>query len=119
MELYTLESPELEKLWLKALDPVGCAMVPVEEFQTFLERIARGSMSEEATAVSSVFSESMVTLMELEDCISDNRHNMDRCVDMAKLRAKIQSKVMDVELFNQLLKQDCLFEVKSINHRVD
>jgi len=119
LEIYTLESPELEKLWLKALDPVGLSMVPVKDFQTFIERIARGSMSDEPTAVSSVFSESMMTLMEKEDCVSDNRHSMDRCVDISKLRRKLQTKVIDVELFNQLLKQDCLFEVKSINHRID
>lgn len=119
MEIFTLEGPELERLWLKTLDPVGCSMVPVEDFQTFMERIARGSMSDEPTAVSSVFSESMMALIELEDCISDNRHSSYSCVDIPKLGRKLQTKVIDVELFNQLLKQDCLFEVKSINHRID
>jgi hypothetical protein len=46
MELFTLETKELEKLWLKALDPRSISMVPVAEFTDFLERLARGSMSE-------------------------------------------------------------------------
>jgi hypothetical protein len=56
MELFTLETKELEKLWLKALDPRSISMVPVAEFTDFLERLARGSMSEKPTAVSEVFS---------------------------------------------------------------
>ena len=52
LELFTLENAELERLWLKALDPVGCSTLPVTEFQTFMERLARGAMSEGPTAVS-------------------------------------------------------------------
>ena len=32
MELFTLQTQELEKLWLKALDPRSISMVPVSEF---------------------------------------------------------------------------------------
>lgn len=46
LELFTLSTKEQEKLWLKALDPRSISMVPVGEFQDFLERLARGSMSE-------------------------------------------------------------------------
>lgn len=56
LELFTLKNQQLEDIWLKALDPRGLSLVPVNEFQGFLERIARGSMSEQPTAVSEVFS---------------------------------------------------------------
>ena len=32
LELFTLSTKELEKLWLKALDPRSISMVPVAEF---------------------------------------------------------------------------------------
>ena len=55
--------------------------------------------------------------MELENCISDKREDL---IDMTKLRNKIKNeKAIDIELFNQLLKQDCLFKVKSTNHKLD
>ena len=66
-----------------------------------------------------MFSASMVSLMEKEDCIIGTARGSDRCLDITKLRSKINEKVIDIELFNQLLKQDCLFEVKSVNHFID
>ena len=69
LELFTLDQTELEDLWLKALDPRGLAIVPFSDFKTFLERLARGSMSEKPTAVSETFSTGMMTLMELEGCV--------------------------------------------------
>ena len=69
LELFTLDQTELEDLWLKALDPIGLAIVPFSDFKTFLERLARGSMSEKPTAVSETFSTGMMTLMELEGCV--------------------------------------------------
>jgi hypothetical protein len=47
-------------------------MVPKEEFKNFLEKIARGSMSDQPTAVSDVFSTEMMNLLSLENCISSN-----------------------------------------------
>jgi len=57
MELFTLEEEELEDIWLKALDPRGLYLVPKSEFDNFIERLARGSMSDTPTPVSRVFSE--------------------------------------------------------------
>ena len=55
--------------------------------------------------------------MELENCISDKR---DDLIDMIKLKNKIKvEKAIDIDLFNQLLKSDCLFKVESINHKLD
>lgn len=56
LELFTLNGEELENVWLKALDPRGLAMVPKKDFKNFLEKMARGAMSETPTAVSEVFS---------------------------------------------------------------
>ena len=72
LELFTLKSVQLEDIWLKALDPRGLSMVPKEEFKNFLEKIARGSMSDQPTAVSDVFSTEMMNLLRLENCISSN-----------------------------------------------
>lgn len=59
----------------------------------------------------------MMHLMELENCISDKR---DDLIDMIKLKNKIKvEKAIDIDLFNQLLKSDCLFKVESINHKLD
>ena len=115
LELFTLRGEELQNVWLKALDPRGLAIVPKKEFQNFLEQLARGAMSESPTAVSEVFSQEMMRLMQLEDCMTENGQN----IDMHNLRKKIKDGVIDVEIFNQLLKQDCLFKVESVNHKID
>lgn len=115
LELFTLGSDELETIWLKALDPRGLALVPLEQFQTFLERIARGSMSDQPTAVSTAFSSSMMELMHAEGLFSVSGTS----IDIRKLAKALRENVIDVELFNQLLKQDCLFEVKSANQNYD
>ncbi len=38
---------------------------------------------------------------------------------MHRLRKKIKDGEVSVEIFNQLLKQDCLFKVESKNHKID
>lgn len=70
LELFTITGDELQNLWLRALDPKGLSLVPLPEFEEFLERIARGSMSNQPTAVSATFSKEMKRLMELEGCIA-------------------------------------------------
>ncbi len=71
LELFTLKDEELENVWLKALDPRGLAIVPKKEFKNFLEQLARGAMSDSPTAVSEVFSQEMMRLMELEECLTE------------------------------------------------
>lgn len=109
LELFTLDTEELEKLWLKALDPRSISMVPVDEFKDFLEKLARGSMSEQPTAVSEVFSQEMMELMHLEGCIMGVAGK--ECINMVVLRQKVAEGDISIEIFNQLLKQDCLFKV--------
>jgi hypothetical protein len=72
----------------------------------------------------------MMRLMDLEGCIvNENRleDSMDenlstskKSIDIKMLSRRIKiDKVINVEIFNQLLKQDCLFKVESKNHRLD
>jgi len=77
LELFTLDKQELIRVWLKALDPRGLNCVPIKDITDFLERIARGSMDDSPTAISMVFSESMLKLFELEKCITDNCKYID------------------------------------------
>lgn len=88
LELFTLQGQQLEDVWLKALDPRGLAMVPFADFEDFLERLARGSMSDKETPVSTVFSCKMMELLELEKCIKQTADN--RNVDIHKLRKKVK-----------------------------
>jgi len=73
-------------------------MVPVAEFTDFLERLARGSMSEKPTAVSEVFSQEMMTLMRLEGCITGAKDK--ECLNMIILRQKVADQEISIELFN-------------------
>ena len=72
-------------------------------------------MSDQPTAVSTAFSSSMMKLMQAEGLFSASGTN----IDIRKLAKALREKVIDVELFNQLLRQDCLFEVRSVNLVVD
>lgn len=55
MELFTLGEEELIELWLKALDPKGLSIVPEAELYEFIERLARGSLSDDPIEVSKDF----------------------------------------------------------------
>ena len=63
-------------------------MVPVAEFQDFLEKLARGAMSEEPTAVSEVFSQEMMQLLSLEGCVVGGPGK--QCINMIILRQRVQ-----------------------------
>ena len=68
-------------------------------------------MSEHPTAVSEVFSSEMMKLMRLEGCITGAKDK--ECINMIVLRQKVAEEEISIEVFNQLLKQDCLFKVES------
>jgi hypothetical protein len=57
----------------------------------------------------------MIELFTLEGCIVDN----GRRVDLQALRQKMEDGTFNVELFNQMIKNDCSFIVKSTNHTVE
>lgn len=58
---------------MKALDPRGLSFIPVSQFKNFIERLARGSMSDTPTPVSRVFSDQLMEMLEVENCFSDNK----------------------------------------------
>ena len=116
LELFTLPEAELQSIWMKALDPRGLSFIPISQFKNFIERLARGSMSDTPTPVSRVFSDQLMEMLEVENCFSDNKEQ----VDMHKLRRKIeQENIISIEILNQLLKQDCEYKVVSENYTVD
>lgn len=104
LELFTLSTEELEDIWLKALDPRGLALVSFDEFQAFMERIARGSLSQEPTEVSKQFAHLIMKLMQLEDCYTSkiNISEGEKAdIDIMKLRQRIKvDKTIDVDIFN-------------------
>ena len=53
-------------------------------------------MDDTPTAISLVFSESMLKLFELDKCITDN----GKYIDMTSIRRRLNEGVFDVELFN-------------------
>jgi hypothetical protein len=61
-----LPKDELENIWLKAIDPKGLGTVHKDDFYNFMERIARGSMSQEPTEVSKEFTRLIMDLMRME-----------------------------------------------------
>lgn len=98
MELFTLSENELQTIWIKALDPRGLLMVPLTDFSNFIERLARGSMSDSPTPVSRVFSQQMYEMLEREGCLTDLHQDQ---VDVEKLRRKIvDERSIDIEIFN-------------------
>lgn len=77
------------------------------------ERFGRGRMLDNPTLISMTFAKHMLQLFEMEGCMID----ADR-VDMAKLRQKIEDQTFDTSLFNQLIKNDCSYMVKSRNFEI-
>ena len=68
-----------------------------------MERIARGSLSQEPTEVSKQFAHLMMKLMELEECFADNRDASkgEPDVDISKLRQRIKvDRAIDIDIFN-------------------
>ena len=109
-ELFTIQKEELQNLWMKILDPRGLAIIQVEEFKQFIERLARGTISSKPTIVSETFSVDFVTMLKAEGCLADS----DTKVNLNRLRERmVKQEAIDVELFNQLLRQDCVFKIKS------
>ena len=112
MELFSSTPDELEAIWLKALDVRGVAQVAVDDFVEFMENLARGSMSEEPTAVSINFSKEMMQMMQIEGCVDGKEDK--QYIDIKVLRHKIkQEQTIDIDVFNQLLSQNCEFRVES------
>jgi hypothetical protein len=84
------------------------------EVKDFFERFARGKTLPGPTLVSNTFATQMMTLLHLEDCLIDN----DR-VDMVKVNRKLEEGTFEPDLFNQMIRIDCSFVVRSSNHKIE
>ena len=123
LELFSLTDEELADLWLKALDPQGLTIVPEPDLYEFIERLARGSLSEDPIEVSKNFAERILQIFDLEGCTlmtPDKATGGEvKAVDMQRVRkAFLEDQVLSIHMFNQLLKTDCMYAVKSANHEL-
>ena len=110
-EFYTLSAPELKRIWFKILNPTGGSFVTVTEMWDLFERFARGQSTNEPNIVTRTFADKLINLLKLEDCFTPESH-----VCMTRLRQAIDNDTFDIELFNQMIKQDNTLEVWSANH---
>lgn len=105
-ELFLCVEAELQDIWLKAIDQRGVSEVEEKDFKEFIENLARGCMNKEPTTVSINFSNRMFNMLEAEGCVFSNNHE-EKFIDMKALSRKIrEDKDIDIEVFNQLLKQN-------------
>lgn len=100
-------------MWVKILNPQSLTICPVVEMEDFFEKFARGKTLSKPTLVSDTFAKQMIVLFRLENLMVD----VDR-IDMVKLRQCMEDGTFSPQLFNQMIKNDCSFEVSSVNHTI-
>ena len=100
---------------MKILDPHGYRHISKAKIMEFLELVARGTVTDQQTLVSRDFAKNLLKLFELEGCLSDNGSE----VLMEKVEEAFKHEVFNIELLNQVLKIECIFEIKSKNHHID
>ena len=113
---YTIELDDLKKIWLKILNPSNMHSMPKVQLLDLFERFARGRIQSEPILVSAKFSENMVELLEKEGCENPEEPN---CILMPNLVNCFENGTFDIELFNQMIKNECQFRVWSINHEFE
>ena len=68
------------------------------------------------------FSNELMVMLKAEGCILEGHSpdGSDDMLDVKILRSKIADEgTIDIEVFNQLLKQDCVFAVQSAHYKSD
>ena len=110
----TTDPVDLIRIWIKILNPQSIMVISVQEMVDLFERISRGCIYEVPTLISTTFSKQMIELFQKEGCLIGE----DR-VDMITMQKKIEEGVFDVELFNQLFKFNCSYQVKSHNFLIE
>lgn len=113
MKHYTISPEELLKMWLKIINPSGSLTLTKDELQDLFERFARGNIQSQKILVSAHFSESMIKLLEKEGC--ENPEEPKEIV-VAEIENRIKDGVIDIEVFNQMIKTECSFLVWSKNY---
>lgn len=92
---HTLPNNELQKIWVKILNPKSNVVAPYSQMFDFFERFARGSMQESPTLISKTFAAQMLDLFEKEGCLPTR----DK-VDMKILASRISDGTFEIHLFN-------------------
>ena len=72
-------------------------------------------MQEKPTLISKTFATKMLQLFELEGCKQEDENKFD----MKLIADRIEDGTFPVALFNQIISDDCNFEVYSRNHVID
>lgn len=116
MKYNTIPKDELTRIWIRILNPSSLLTIPKEELQDLLERFSRGRIQSQKILVSATFSEQMIKILEMEGCTDPE--NADEFLVSAIL-AKLDNGVFDIELFNQMIKNECSYRVWSANHEFE
>ena len=98
--------------------------MPWPKMQALVDVMAMGLTNNESSVISKQFSLNVMRLLELEGCVTrnnerDEENHSGDMVSIARLENLMREGVIDPELFNQVVKQDCLFVVKSTNYTID
>ena len=108
---------------MKIIDPNCVRDIPWHKMQALVDVMAMGLTNNESSVISKQFSLNVMRLLELEGCVARNERDEENrsgdMVSIARLESLMREGVIDPELFNQVVKQDCLFVVKSSNYTID
>ena len=100
-------------MWMKIINPSSSLTLTKDELLDLFERFARGNIQSQKILVSAHFSEKMIKLLEEEHC--ENPED-PREIVIAEIENRIKEGVIDIELFNQMIKTECSFLVWSKNY---
>ena len=116
MRYYTIPNEELKKIWMRIINPSSVVSMPKEELQDLLERFSRGKIQSQKILVSATFSEQMIAILEYEGCTNPE---VPEDILISSVLARLEDGTFDIELFNQMIKNECNYRVWSKNHEYD
>ena len=112
VKYYTIPTDELIRIWIRIINPGSLVSLPKEELMDLLERFSRGKIQSQKILVSATFSEQMIKILEMEGC-TDPEHTDD--ILISSILEKLEDGTYDIELFNQMIKNECNYRVWSKN----
>ena len=116
VKYYTISKEELIKIWMKILNPINNVSLPKDELEDLFEKFARGRIQSQKILVSVRFSQDMITLLVNEGC--ENPEDK-REILLDAIKQKLEDEVIDIELFNQMIKTECSYRVWSVNQEFE
>ena len=78
------------------IDPNGYQVISKDDFISFMEKMVRGSLTEEPSLLSTIFSSDFYRMLEKKKCIKEETGD----VLVNKLRRRMDAGEFDVEYFN-------------------